>query len=170
MALYKGGAFVEDTWKTVASDEPVTAATAPGTVLSLSAWKAVRDELGRSNAPVAVRLEAGEMVEEIAADVHRFAMVALAFPKFNDGRAFSKAHELRDEYGFKGEVRAVGDVLWDQLQLMARCGFDAYEITNEPTLAALRSGKKPFMTEFYQPGFGPETQEGAKRAWARRTI
>ena len=62
----------------------------------------------------------------------------------------------------------MGDVLWDQLQLMARCGFDAFDITNEPTLKALREGKKPVMTDYYQPGVGPETREGAPRAWARR--
>ena len=77
---------------------------------------------------------------------------------------------LRDEHGFEGEIRAVGDVLWDQLQLMARCGFDAFEISHEPTLKALASGKKPFMSDFYQPGMGQETQEGAPRAWARRTV
>ena len=54
-------------------------------------------------------------------------MVALAFPKFRDGRAYTSARLLRERFGFKGEVRAVGDVLREQAGFMVRCGFDAFE-------------------------------------------
>jgi uncharacterized protein (DUF934 family) len=167
MTLYKSGEFIEDHWRNATPETP--AADESGVVLSLQAWKAARESLAGTNHPLGLRIEAGEMVDDLLADLPRFSMIALVFPKFNDGRAFSKAKLLRD-HGFGGEVRAVGDVLWDQLQLMARCGFDAFEISNEPTLAALRGGKKPFMTAFGQPGFGPETKEGAPRAWTRRAL
>ncbi len=114
-------------------------------ILSLKAWLALGDDAAGINTPVGVRLEAGEMVDALLPDLDQLSLVALSFPKFGDGRAFSKASMLRGQYGFKGEIRAVGDVLWDQLQLMRRCGFDAFAIENEPTIRALDSGKSPFM-------------------------
>jgi uncharacterized protein (DUF934 family) len=74
-----------------------------------------------------VRLEPDEAVEDLAGDLQRLALVALAFPKFRDGRPYSAAALLRERYGFKGEIRAVGEVLRDQADFMIRCGFDAYE-------------------------------------------
>ena len=69
----------------------------------------------------------GEEVEVLAYDLPRIALVAVAFPKFNDGRAYTAARLLRERYGFTGEVRAVGDVLREQAGFMVRVGFDAFE-------------------------------------------
>ena len=165
MRLYKDGAFVEDSWRALGDDE------APGqdpSILSLKHWSALDGTREGINTPLGIRLEAGEPVDAILPDLDRLSLVTLVFPKFNDGRSFSKASMLRGQYGFAGEIRAVGEVLWDQLQLMRRCGFDAFEIENEPTLRALESGKKPFMDEFYQPGLGAEQPADARRPWLRR--
>lgn len=173
MALYKGGAFADDPWRATMAADDANPMLAGGVILSLSEWRAMRAEaVEGDNQLLAVRVEPGESLEGLVPDLHKLSLVALPFPKFTDGRSFSKARMLRDSYRFTGEIRAVGDVLWDQLQLMARCGFDAFEITHEPTLKALREGKKPAMTDFYQPGEGPETREGAPaaRAWARRSL
>jgi uncharacterized protein (DUF934 family) len=139
-------------------------------VFSVKQWLEQREALKSRNQLFGLRIEPGEALDHVVSDLGRFAMIALPFPKFADGRSFSKAKVLRDEHRFTGEIRAVGEVLWDQLQLMHRCGFDAFEISHEPTLRALESGKKPFMTEFYQPGLGPEGQAAAPRAWARQAI
>lgn len=166
MRLYKGGAFVDDPWRSLADDE------LPGdgpAILSLTAWLALGGRREGLNAPVGVKLDAGEMVDALLPDLGRLSLVALSFPKFGDGRAFSKASILRGQHGFAGEIRAVGDVLWDQLQLMRRCGFDAFLIENEPTLRALETGKSPFMTDFYQPGHGGTEQPAdPRRPWAWR--
>ena len=164
MRLYKNGAFVEDSWRAVADEGPIDGPS----ILSLKRWTELRDTGDGSNAPIGVKLEAGEPVDAILPDLDRLSLVALAFPKWADGRSFSKASMLRGQYGFKGEIRAVGDVLWDQLQLMRRCGFDAFEIDNEPTIRALESGKKPFMDEFYQPGLEAEAPADPRRPWLRR--
>jgi uncharacterized protein (DUF934 family) len=76
---------------------------------------------------VGVRLAADETPEALDADLARIAVVALVFPKFRDGRAFSAASILRDRLGYQGEVRAVGDVLLEQAKFMVRCGFDSFE-------------------------------------------
>jgi uncharacterized protein (DUF934 family) len=76
---------------------------------------------------VGVRVEADQSVDDLAYDLPRIAVVALVFPKFGDGRAYSYARLLRERYGFTGEIRAVGDVLREQAGFMVRCGFDAFE-------------------------------------------
>ena len=77
---------------------------------------------------VSSRAVANEALEAaaLAYDLPRIAVVALAFPGYRDGRAYTSARILRERYGFKGEVRAVGDVLREQAQFMVRCGFDAF--------------------------------------------
>ena len=72
-------------------------------------------------------------MEGLAYDLPRLSLVALTFPKFRDGRAYSAAALLRERYGFTGEVRAVGDVLREQAHFMVRCGFDAFEPSDGST-------------------------------------
>jgi uncharacterized protein (DUF934 family) len=74
----------------------------------------------------------------IASLLPRVALASVAFPGFRDGRAFTIAHLLRDRHGFKGEIRAVGDVLRDQLFFMIQCGFDAFLLKDNAPLEALR--------------------------------
>ena len=76
---------------------------------------------------VGVQIGAGEEVESLAYDLPRIPVVTVVFPKFSDGRAFTTATLLRERYAYKGEVRAVGDVLREQAGFMVRCGFDAFE-------------------------------------------
>ena len=102
-------------------------------------------------APLGLLLAAGETVDDIAADLPRFALIALDFPKFSDGRAFSTARLLREKYGYAGELRAVGNVLADQIPLMRRVGFDTFEVTNAPTRRALTEGRIAEVTLHYQP-------------------
>lgn len=166
--LYKNGQPAEDFWRP-APDEGYAPNGVP-VILTVKQWAEQREALKGRNQLLGIRVEPGEALEPILPDLGRFSLIALSFPKFADGRSFSKSKMLRDEHGYAGEIRAVGDVLWDQLQLMARCGFDGFEITHEPTLKALESGKKPFMSDFYQPGMDRETTEGAPRAWARRAL
>ena len=82
-------------------------------------------QLAGRNAPLGLHLDAGERIDDIAADLAHFSLIALAFPKFSDGRAFSTARLLREKHGYAGELRAVGNVLSDQIPLMRRVGFDS---------------------------------------------
>ena len=167
MRLYKGGAFVADPWRALADGESIGGSPV---LLSLAQWRDAVNARAATSARLGVLLEAGEMIDAITPDLDRLSLVALSFPKFGDGRAFSKAAMLRGQLGFAGEIRAVGDVLWDQLQLMSRCGFDAFAIEHAPTLKMLEAGKRPVMTDFYQPGLGGETAADPRRPWARRAI
>jgi uncharacterized protein (DUF934 family) len=161
MSLLKDGALVRDDWVAVGDDEALPEAGSP--IVSLARWQRERAVLRARNGTVGVRLPNAAGVETIAADLDRLALVALEFPKFSDGRAFSQARLLRERYGYTGELRATGQVLRDQLLFMARCGFDAFEIAKgdpvegwEQALAA--------VTVFYQPtGDGRATAASLRR-------
>ena len=99
-------------------------------ILSLARFQADGDRLLSDGRRVGVLLQADEEVEALAYDLPRLAvagLVALAFPKYRDGRAYTNARLLSERYGFKGQIRAVGDVLREQAGFMARCGFNAFE-------------------------------------------
>ncbi len=126
MPLLKNGVVVADPWQHVAMGEALPP-DGP-VVVPFERWKAERESLLARNAPLGVRLGSAQAVAELAPDVGRFELIALEFPKFVDGRAYSQARLLRERYGYRQELRATGNVLRDQLQFMQRCGFDAFEI------------------------------------------
>lgn len=118
-------------------------------IVSLEQWEARRDELrGRE---LGIRLRSDEPPERIAGDLSAFSVIALEFPVFRDGRAYSYARILRESYGYRGELRAVGDVLLDQLHFMMRVGFDAFELSGEDPAEAFRIAAEEFSA-WYQPG------------------
>jgi uncharacterized protein (DUF934 family) len=123
---------VEDRFVTLA-DEDVIPATG-GLILSLARFQSEGEALLADGRELGVKIGAAEAVEDLAYDLPRLAVVALDFPKYRDGRAYSSAVLLRERYGFAGEVRAVGDVLVDQAWNMARCGFDAFEVSVGPNV------------------------------------
>lgn len=146
MSLIKDGRPANDPWTTVGDDGTLPDGPA---IVTLARWQATRDELAARNAPLGLRLRSDQPPALVAADLGRFAVVALEFPKFTDGRAYSYARLLRERHGFRGEIRAVGNVLRDQLLFMQRCGFDAFEVADEKAAAWDRA-----MAEFsvrYQP-------------------
>ncbi len=158
MAYYRAGALVADPWAGPAAE-------GARVVLTGAEWPERRDEA--LPATLGLALQPGFAVEALAEDLGRFALITLAFPKFTDGRAYSMAWILRSRLGYKGELRAVGDVLFDEMQLMLRCGFDAFEIVDDNTLRLLREGRRGDFSRFYQPGLEPEVPAGT-RPWARR--
>ena len=97
-------------------------------LVPLVLWQRRREDLLERPGRVGVWLDSHEDPGAIAADLERFALVAVNFPKFGDGRGYSIARLLRDRYGYQGELRAIGDVLRDHLFFMAQCGFDAFAL------------------------------------------
>ena len=113
----------EDAYTAVADEDSIP----PGEVIvSLARFQQEGERLLGEGRRVGVRIEASEAVEDLAYDLPRISVVALAFPKFGQGQAYSSARLLRERFGYKGEVRAVGDVLREQARFMVRCGFDAF--------------------------------------------
>ena len=121
-------------------------------IVSLDRWRAEQASLVALGVPVGVKVQPGDVLDAAADDIARLSLIALVFPKFTDGRAYSTARHLRDVLGYRGEIRATGDVLLDQLPLMLRCGFDAFEIVNAATVRALEQAPIPAVSRVYQRG------------------
>jgi uncharacterized protein (DUF934 family) len=145
--LIKSGAYAEDAYARVADD----AALPDGAVIvSLARFQKDRDALLARNTPVGVKLQSSDNPELLGADIHHFSLIALEFPKFRDGRAFSWARMLRTRLRFTGEIRAVGDFLYDQVNYQHRVGFDAWEVPDHFTIEMFNRALSE-MTNVYQP-------------------
>jgi len=127
--VIKNGEVLSDNWLLLAKEAQLAdLPEAVDCIVPLALWQAEREALKNRTGGLALWLDADEEVETIAADLPNLTLIALNFPAFTDGRAYSSAALLRQRYGFTGEIRAIGDVLRDQLFAMRRCGFDAFAI------------------------------------------
>ena len=147
--LIKNRAVAVDTWKTLELAEgetPETVALPEGDVIfPLAVWQARKAEIVSCHKRIGLLIEPDERVEDIVADLEYFIVIAVDFPKFVDGRGYSTASLLRQRYHYQGELRAVGDVLHDQLFFMQRVGFDSYALKDGKNLTyAIEAGFSPF--------------------------
>ncbi|MGB3808896.1 MAG: DUF934 domain-containing protein [Parvibaculum sp.] len=148
MQLIKDGTFVADAWTTVADDAPIPDGPI---IVSLDRWKKEQNALLARGGKLGIRLKSGEEPALIADHLDSFDVVALEFPAYRNGRAFSYARILRERYDYKGEVRAVGAVLRDQFYFLVRCGFDALEVRDNITAEIYKESIGTF-SHGYQPG------------------
>jgi uncharacterized protein (DUF934 family) len=135
-----------DAWQLGAEDAPV--APAPHRLVSLAQWQAVRATWPHG-LPVGVSVPNTEDIEALAPDLPRLALVALQFPKWVDGRAYSQAHVLRQRLRFTGEIRATGDVVVDMMLQLVRSGFDAV-VLREGQRRSSAERALGFFPAFYQ--------------------
>lgn len=150
------------TGEQAATDEEVAAVGIPGgkVIVPLSVWLGRKEELAPrlANGRLGVWLDSFEEPETLVAnvgDINAFAVIAINFPKFIDGRGFSVGRLLRERYGFRNELRAIGDVLRDQLFFYKRCGFDVYKLRADrdmqDALASLRDFSEPYQGAVDEP-------------------
>jgi uncharacterized protein (DUF934 family) len=134
--LIRNRSVAPDTWQLL-EPQPGADSAIPAdgdVIVPLSVWTGARSELERRAGRTGVWLDGGEDPGLIATDLERLPLVAVMFRSFGDGRGFSIARLLRERYGYRGELRAVGYVIQDWLLFMQRCGFDAF---------LLREGEDP---------------------------
>lgn len=118
------------------------------------------------NTPFGVVLQPADDVRALAPILDKVSIIFLTFPAFSDGRAFSQAMLLKDRLAYKGELRAVGNVLLDQVPLMLRTGFESFEISHGPTLARLVDQRLPGIDLHYQPS-ADSAGSGQAYSWRR---
>jgi phosphoadenosine phosphosulfate reductase len=147
--LFKDGAFVADPFRPWAEGDD--AATVRYTHVPVAVFLANRDAILANPHPLGLLVSPGDKIEDVEKDLGRFASVAINFPAFTDGRGYSSARMISERYKYKGELRAVGDVLHDQIPLMRRCGIEAFVVKHEPTKKALEAGSLATVNVFYQP-------------------
>jgi uncharacterized protein (DUF934 family) len=148
MPLVKAGRIVEDRFVRVLDDAPLP----DGVPVILPAARLLADarELVLRQAPTGVIWPNDRRVAELLPYLDWIALVALVFPTFRDGRAYSQARLLRERHEFRGELRATGQVLRDQLLFLHRAGFDSFEVTKEKDTAAFAEALQRYSI-FYQP-------------------
>src|SRR3954471_22930827 len=148
MPLVKGGKIATDAFAHLADDAQIPD---DGAILISSArFLADAEALSRRAGKTGVSWPNSRDVDDLVPYLGRLAVVALVFPTFRDGRAYTQARLLRERHGFKGELRATGQVLRDQFVFMLRAGFDAFEVKKENDADAFAATVKRYSV-FYQP-------------------
>lgn len=152
------GSLDDDAWVLLPRDTTVTALADGDVIVPLRLWREAGDALSSGrHGRLGVLVGSDEQVEELDGALDRIALVALEFPVFSDGRSYSSARILRERLGYTGEIRAVGDVLRDQVFLMRRCGFDTFALRVDRPAAAAASALHDFRHVYQQATIDPET-------------
>ncbi|EJM78476.1 DUF934 domain-containing protein [Pseudomonas sp. GM55] len=147
--IIKNNEVVDETWHLLPKDFSIDGITnCDDYIVPLQLWREHSRMLLARDGGLGIWLDADEEAEEIGEDVAQFQVIALNFPAFTDGRNYSNARLLRDRYGFKGELRAIGDVLRDQLFYMHRCGFDAFAVRPDKDPYEALEGLKDFSVTY----------------------
>ena len=148
--IIKNGQLIDESWHLLPKDATLDGIpNCDDLIVPLGLWVEHSTALKARDGGLGVWLDAGEDIEEIADQLDNFQVIALNFPAFTDGRHTSTAYLLRNRYGYKGEVRAIGDVLRDQLFSYLRVGFDAFALREDKDpLDALKAFEE--FSEVYQ--------------------
>jgi len=165
MRLLKNGEFLEDTWLKLDDEDAVPQGA--DVIVGLTRLRAEFGSLMLHDGKLAVTLPNDRPVEDVVDYLEALDAVLLDFPAFTDGRAYSQARKLRRDHAYRGELRAVGNVLPDQLAFMRQCGLDVFEVNGrfdrETWVRAATA-----MTLTYQRGYLPERGFAPADVWSAR--
>lgn len=157
--IIKDKAIVNDDWRLLklADGEAAETLTVPAgrQIVPLSVWLAQKRVLA-ARTDIGVWLASDERAEALKEDISALPLIAIDFPSFADGRGYSIAYQLRTRLGFHGELRAVGDVLRDQLFYMARVGFNSFATREDRSIEDALKGLTDF-SETYQTAWDQKT-------------
>jgi uncharacterized protein (DUF934 family) len=162
MPLLKNNVAVADTWIHLGADDalPATGDIVVPMARLQKDWQTLNARSGK----IGVAAANVDRAESLGTFLPRLSLIILPFPAFNDGRAYSIARQFR-EFGYKGELRATGNVLPDQMQFMLQVGFDAFEIGERFSLETWQKASKQ-MSLAYQRGLYRRSNEA--EVWTER--
>ncbi|WP_172795185.1 DUF934 domain-containing protein [Polycladidibacter hongkongensis] len=166
--VYKDGAISEDRWQRPEAEAAVDPAV--HSLIPLQRFLLEREALAEplETGHLGVILGAGDDPLALQDVLTLLPIVALDFPSFADGRSFSSAHILRETLGFKGELRAVGPFILDQIGFMQRCGIDSFALDNPRLKPALVAGNLNEVTVYTQPVTTRAEEAPSNRPWLRQ--
>ncbi|WP_092416017.1 DUF934 domain-containing protein [Collimonas sp. OK307] len=157
--IIKNREVIADEWSVLRLNEGESADSvsipAGKVIVPFSVWQAQRAQL-QDRAEIGVWLSSDAPADSVKEDLAHFALIAVDFPKFTDGRGYSIAYNLRTRLGYNGELRAIGDVLRDQLFYMQRVGFDAFAVRADKDINDALKGLTDF-SEKYQTSWDEKT-------------
>ncbi|TMH59695.1 MAG: DUF934 domain-containing protein [Betaproteobacteria bacterium] len=146
--LIKDGAIADDRWTLLR--EATSLADVPNgepAIVPLALWLAQRDAL-RARSEIGVWHKPADDPDLLAPDCPALPLIAIDFPQFTDGRGYSIARLLRERHRFEGELRAIGDVLRDQLYYLSQCGFNAFAVRADRNLEDALKGLTDFSDNY----------------------
>jgi uncharacterized protein (DUF934 family) len=162
MPLLKNNTFVQDAWETVADDAVINEGAR--VIVSFARLTKEWDALAKHTGLLGVSVPNTARAEDLAPYLSRLALIVLPFPAFTDGRSYSIARHLRLD-GYRGELRATGNILPDQLQLMQQVGIESFEVTDRFPLEAWQNASR-LINATYQRGLTRAGNE--KEIWSIR--
>lgn len=175
--ILKNGQVHSDNWQVLhleADADPAAQTVAPGQwLVPFNVWLAQRDSLSARAGEIGIWLSPADDLNAVAAEFGAWPLVAIDFPKFTDGRGYSIAWRLRNHHKYTGELRAIGNVLVDQLFFMLRVGFDSLALDPKIAPATAQSHLTPFpdtyqgSTDNPDPLFRRADRDDATRGGAR---
>lgn len=155
MRVIKDNRVVDDDWQRIDTSETDTPLPAGDIIVPYAYWKQHKAELlNRQDGRVAICIHGDDAIEEVVDDLQHFQLIALDFPAFKDGRNYSNARLLRDRYGYRGELRAVGDILRDQLFYLHRCGIDSFQVRSDKDIEDALKGLSDFSVTYQSAADG----------------
>ena len=153
--IIKDRAIIEDDWEILqlSEDDNADSIAVPDgkVIVPLKVWQLQRDKLlqrAKDRADLAVWFSSNAQAKELSSDLHLFNLLAIDFPKFADGRGYSIAYNLRTRFSYTGELRAIGDVLRDQLFYMQRVGFNAFAVRADKNIQDALKGLTDFSEKY----------------------
>ncbi len=149
MRIIKDKKIIDDDWSLVRDIDSSAPLPDGNVILPFMYWQENRDALLKQNATHAVWIDGDIETEKLVSYLEYYALIALDFPVFKDGRSYTHARLLRERYGFKGDLRAIGEVLRDQLFFLQRCGIDSYQLREDKDAEDALKGFEDF-TVCYQ--------------------
>lgn len=148
MRVIKDRRLIEDEWRLIREPEAGAALPAGAVIVPFAYWRAEREALLQRAGPRAVWIDGAVETEALLDDLDKFALIGLDFPVFKDGRSYTHARLLRERYGYRGELRAIGDVLRDQVFFMRRCGIDSYAMKKAADIDAVLGAFEDFSVSY----------------------
>ena len=145
--LLKDNQIIEDSWAFL--DDSAETLPSGNLLLSLEQWQQFSDQLSQHNGELGLWLEGNAEIDAVIDSLQQLSLIAIKFPKFVDGRGFSLARLLRERYNYNGELRAIGEFIRDQLYLLKRCGFNAFQLSEDQDLSEASKSLSDF-SETYQ--------------------
>ena len=156
--LIKDGQVIENTWVLIGKESDLSSVLSHASeqvLVPLSLWQEHKSDLQASEKAIGVWLDSDDDTYELGSDALELPLIALNFPVFMDGRSYSSAAILRQRIGYKGELRAVGEILRDQLFYMKKCGINSFEISDsvklEDALAAFSDFSNNYQSTIEDP-------------------
>jgi uncharacterized protein (DUF934 family) len=148
LRVIKDNVVIEDSWIRLEKEDLGEELPEGDVIVPFDYWQTHRSKLLEREGRIGVCISGDDETEDLAKDISRFELVAIDFPAFRDGRGYSHARILRDHCGYGGDIRAVGDVLRDQLFFMQRCGISSFHLRKEKDIDDAIKGLSDFSVKY----------------------